>query len=215
MISQQLPAALALLCLASPAIAQDPAPKAAPETTMVVLETTMGDITIALETQAAPITAGNFLRYVEEDRFDGTAFYRAMQVAWDAPNGLIQGGTSNDPERTLPPIAHEPTSQTGLLHTAGAISMAMGEPGTSTGDFFILLGAMPGLDANPEADEPGQRHGFAAFGYVTSGMDVVHAIHAAPIDPELGEGWMQGQMLADPVVIMDARVVDLSNEPTP
>lgn len=201
----------ALLCLAAPAIAQDPAP----ETTTVALETTMGDITIALETQAAPITAGNFLRYIEEDRFDGTAFYRAMQVAWEAPNGLIQGGTSNDPERTLPPIAHEATSQTGLLHTAGAISMAMGEPGTSTGDFFILLRAMPALDADPDAGEPDRQHGYAAFGYVTGGMDVVHAIHAAPINPELGEGWMRGQMLAEPVMIVDARVVDQPLQSTP
>lgn len=214
---------LALLNLAAPASAQDAAPETVPavapatipetipatitETITVVLETTMSEITIALETQAAPITAGNFLRYSEEDRFDGATFYRAMQLAWEAPNGLIQGGARNDPERILPPIAHEPTSQTGVLHKAGVISMAMGEPGTANGDFFIVLRDTPSLDADPEAGEAGRQHGFAAFGHVISGMDVVHAIHAAPIDPELGDGWMKGQMLAEPVVIVDARVL--------
>lgn len=207
--------AVALLCLTAPAGAQE-APLAAPasestqrvtaETTTVVLETSAGEITIVLETELAPITAGNFLRYVKEDRLDGTAFYRAMQVAWDAPNGLIQGGARNDPERILPPIAHEPTSQTGLSHIAGTISMAMGEPGTSNGDFFIVLRDQPSMDADPAAKETFEQHGFAAFGKVIGGMDVVHAIHAAPIDPDLGEGWMKGQMLAEPVMIVNARV---------
>ncbi|GAA0277542.1 peptidylprolyl isomerase [Alteraurantiacibacter aestuarii] len=199
-----------LLALATPALAQEAEGQATPPpaTTQVVLETTMGDIVIALETQRAPITAANFLRYVEEDRFDGTVFYRAMQLDWgEQPNGLIQGGAQNDWDRILDPIAHEPTSETGVLHTRGAISMAMGEPGTANGDFSILLRDLPQLNANPDAEDPASRPGFAAFGHVVSGMDVVEAIHAAPIDPEKGEGWMLGQMLADPVVIVDARVV--------
>ena len=186
--------------------------QAAPErefaTTEVVLQTTMGDIIIALETERAPITASNFLRYVEEDRFDGTVFYRAMPLAWgDQPNGLIQGGTQWDPDRVLPGIAHEPTTLTGLTHTRGAVSMAMGEPGTANGDFSIMLGDQTGLDAKPDSDDPVWRNGYAVFGYVIDGMDVVEAIHAAPVDPEKGEGWMKGQMLAEPVVILEARVV--------
>ena len=177
-------------------------------TTDVVLQTTMGEITIALETERAPITANNFLRYVEQDRFDGTVFYRAMPLAWgDQPNGLIQGGTQWDPDRVLPGIAHEPTTVTGLTHTRGAVSMAMGEPGTANGDFSIMLGDQSGLDAKPDSDDPVWRNGYAVFGYVINGMDVVEAIHAAPVDPEKGEGWMKGQMLAEPVVIMEARVV--------
>ncbi len=179
----------------------------APQTTTVVLDTTVGAITIALETHRAPITAGNFLRYVEEDRFDGTVFYRAMRLDWDEPNGLIQGGAQNDPDRILDPIAHEPTSESGVLHEAGSLSMAMGNPGTATGDFSILLRAQPTMDADPASDDPYRQHGFAAFGKVVEGMDVVLAIHAAPIDPELGEGWMRGEMLDEPVVIVDARVV--------
>ena len=85
--------------------------------------------------------------------------------------------------------------------------MAMGEPGSATGDFSIMLGDQTGLDAKPESDDPVWRNGYAVFGYVIEGMDVVEAIHAAPVDPAKGEGWMVGQMLAEPVVITDARRV--------
>ncbi len=176
---------------------------------MVVLETTMGEIVVALETERAPITAGNFLRYVDEDRFDGTVFYRAMQLDWgDQPNGLIQAGTQNDPERILDPIAHEPTSETGVLHERGTLSMARFAPGSATGDFSIMLQEQPGMDADPDDEDPERRAGFAPFGRGVEGMDGGEAIHAAPVDPEKGEGWMQGQMLADPVVIVDIRRVE-------
>ncbi len=202
--------ALIALLFASPLAAQEqaePAPEFA--TTQVVLETTLGNITIALESERAPLTAANFLRYVEEGRFDGAVFYRAMQLDWgDQPNGLIQGGAQNDPRRILPPIPHEPTTQTGLTHTRGAISMAMGEPGSATGDFSIMLGDQSGLDADPEAEDPVWRNGYAVFGYVTGGMEVVEAIHSSPIDPDKGEGWMRGEMLAEPVVIIGARVAE-------
>jgi peptidyl-prolyl cis-trans isomerase A (cyclophilin A) len=121
------------------------------------------------------------------------------------PNGLIQGGARFDPARILPGIPHEPTTQTGLSHTNGALSMAMGEPGTANGDFSIMLADQIGLDARPDADEPVWQNGYAVFGYVIGGMDVVTAIHAAPTDPDLGEGMMVGQMIAEPVEIIDAR----------
>ena len=184
-----------------------------PETVMVVLETTKGDITVALETERAPITAGNFLRYVDEDRFDGTVFYRAMRLDWgEQPNGLIQAGTQMNPDRILDPIPHERTSDTGVLHTRGALSMARYEPGTATGDFSILLRASPAMDAQPEHAEERFHDGFAAFGQVVAGMDVVEAIHAAPTDPEKGEGFMKGQMLAEPVKIIEARRMDASGD---
>ncbi|MGZ3195822.1 MAG: peptidylprolyl isomerase [Croceibacterium sp.] len=197
-------AAAISLALAAPATAQvAPAP---PRTDLVVLETTLGDITLAIETERAPITAANFLRYVDEHRFDGTVFYRAMKLAWGPqPNGLIQGGTQYDPKRVLPPIAHEPTSKTGLSHVAGAISMARYAPGTATGDFSIMVSAQSSLDADPRGETDDARAGFAAFGHVVSGMDVVLKIFAAPTDPDKGEGWMKGQMLAAPVTIVHAR----------
>lgn len=197
-------AAALTLALAAPATAQvAPAP---PRTDLVVLETTLGDITLAIESERAPITAANFLRYVDEHRFDGTVFYRAMRLAWGPqPNGLIQGGTQYDPKRVLPPIAHETTSQTGLSHVAGVISMARYAPGTATGDFSIMVSAQPSLDADPRGETDDARAGFAAFGHVVSGMDVVGKIFAAPTDPDKGEGWMKGQMLAEPVTIVHAR----------
>ncbi|QKG71736.1 peptidylprolyl isomerase [Erythrobacter mangrovi] len=200
--------ALALLALlASPLAAQDAiADSPEPRTELVVLETTLGEITLALEVERAPITAANFLRYVDEKRLDGTVFYRAMRLDWgDQPNGLVQAGTQMHPDRILPPIAHEPTSVTGILHKAGTISMARYEPGTATGDFSIMISDQPGFDARPDSSDPGQHDGFAAFGHVVSGMEVVRAIFDAPTDPEKGEGWMKGQMLADPVRIVKAR----------
>lgn len=175
-------------------------------TTDIVLTTEMGAIVIALETERAPITAANFLRYVDEKRLDGTAFYRAMRLDWgEQPNGLIQAGTQYDPERILPPIAHEATTLTGVKHTVGAISMARNEPGSATGDFSIMVSDQTGLDADPASEDENFRHGYAAFGHVTQGMDVVQAIFDAPVDPDKGEGWMKGQMLAEPVKILSAR----------
>ena len=186
-----------------------PTAASAQETIDVVLETELGEIVLALEAERAPLTTANFLRYVDEDRLDGTVFYRAMRLDWgEQPNGLIQGGTQYDPERILPPIAHEPTTMTGLSHTAGTISMARYEPGSATGDFSIMLSDQPGLDADPNAADPDAQAGFAAFGRVVSGMDVVRAIFDAPTDPDKGEGWMKGQMLARPVKIIDARRTD-------
>jgi cyclophilin family peptidyl-prolyl cis-trans isomerase len=172
----------------------------------IVLTTELGAITITLETERAPVTARNFLRYVDEKRFDGTVFYRAMRLDRDPrPNGLLQGGTQFDPKRILPGIVHEPTSQTGLTHTHGALSMAMGAPGSANGDFSIMIEDQTGLNADPAASDPVWKNGYAVFGYVTEGMDVVAAIHATPVDPDKGEGWMKGEMLAKPVRIISAR----------
>lgn len=199
--------ALAVLALfATPLAAQDSEVPPQPKTDRVILSTSAGDITVAIETERAPITAANFLRYVDEKRFDGIVFYRAMRLDWDEqPNGLIQAGTQYDPERTLAPIAHEPTSRTGVMHKRGTLSMARYAPGTATGDFSILLRALPSMDAAPDNADPERQAGFAAFGHVVEGMEVVEAIHAIPTDPDKGDGWMKGQMLAEPVKIISAR----------
>lgn len=183
--------------LAAPALAQDT--RAAP-LPRVQMETSAGRIVIEVETVKAPITAANFLRYVDEHRFDGMTFYRAMKAA--PGMGLVQGGTNNDPERTLPPIAHEPTTLTGLSHVDGAVSMARYAPGTATGDFFVSVGPTPSYDAgrpfSVDAD------GFAVFGRVVQGMEVVRAILDAPTSPTEGEGFMRGQMLEPRIVIVQA-----------
>ena len=155
------------------------------------LTTDAGPIVIGVDPTAAPVTAGNFLKYVDQKKLDGIGFYRAVKVG--DGYGLVQFGTRNDPKRTLPPIAHEPTTQTGLSHVDGALSMAMATPGTAAGDFFVVVGDITSMDAKP--GEPG----FAVFGRVIEGMDVIRRILIAPTSPTAGEGVMKGQML-DPVI---------------
>ena len=167
----------------------------------VALDTAMGRIVLALDRKHAPLTTANFLRYVDAKRFDAITFYRAMPVGAAAGDGLIQGGITRDVRLLYPPIAHEPTDVTGLHHDAGAIAMASFAPGTARADFFILASAIPAFDAKPGAP------GFAVFGRVVAGMEVVKAILAAPTDPVKGIGPMKGQMIADPVVIRTARRV--------
>lgn len=189
---------LALLSAAVPALAQDPA--IAP--VRVALETAQGTIVIETDPRA-PITSTNFVRYADERRFDGVAFYRGMTVA--PGYALVQGGPSGASDRVLPPIAHEPTSQTGLSHVNGAVSMAQSAPGTATGDFFIIIGDLTSLDAGKASPED---PGFAVFGRVVEGMDVVQAILEAPKSPTEGEGVMRGQMLAPRIPILTARRVE-------
>ena len=204
---------LSLFLAASPTLAQigiSPAPATAqtqaaatpkPATVNVTLQTSEGTIRLELESASAPVTTKNFLRYVDQKRLDGTTFYRGTKVGPDF--GLIQGGVRNDPKRLLPPIAHEPTTKTRLSHVDGAISMARNAPGTATADFFITVGAMPSMDADPR--QAGDNQGFAVFGRVTEGMDVVRRILDSPKSPTAGEGVMKGHMLAPPVRIVSTR----------
>lgn len=196
----------AIAAAALPALAQTPVPApAAAGPVRVKLDTADGPITLELYPDKAPITAGNFLRYVDTKRFDGATFYRASKVPNAPEFGLVQGGVQNDPARVLKPIAHEPTTKTGLSHTDGAISMGRTAPGTATSDFFICVGDMTYMDADPR--QPGDNLGFATFGKVVEGMDTVRKILAAPTSPTAGEGVMKGEMLAKPVKIVTARRV--------
>lgn len=203
---------VALTMLGSPLVAQEmpPAPPTAAlppaavpaATVRVTLTTALGPIVIALEKDRAPLTSAYFLKHVDQKRLDGTTFYRAYKVAPDGSIGLVQGGVL-DPKRQLPPIAHEPTSKTGLTHTEGAISLARLAPGTATANFFIVVGDLTGLDAQPPGK--GDPDGYAVFGHVVEGMDVVKKILDAPIDPAKGDGGLKGQMIAAPIRIVSAR----------
>ena len=198
--------ALLLLAGAAAPAPRRPAPEKLPDAMQLAMTTEAGAIVVELDLKNAPITARNFLRYADQRRFDGIVFYRAMRLAWgEQPNRLIQAGTRGDPRRVLPPIAHEPTSQTGILHKAGTLSMARWAPGTANGDFSILLSDMPGLDADPASENPDLQAGFATFGRVVSGMDVVRRIWDAPLSPIAGEGILKGQMLEKPVRILTVR----------
>ncbi|RYD61324.1 MAG: peptidylprolyl isomerase [Sphingomonadales bacterium] len=173
-----------------------PPPK--PATQRVAIDTGMGRIVLEIETQRAPITARNFLRYADQKRLDGIAFYRTVKVA--DKFGFIQFGIDNDPKRILPPIKHEPTTLTGVKHVNGAISTARLAPGTARGEFTISVGDQPSLDADPS--KPGDNLGYAAFGKVVEGMEVVWKILDAPTSPTAGEGVMKGQMLSPKIRIL-------------
>lgn len=186
------------------ALAASPA-LAAPGLVHVKLTTPVGAIVLALNQAKAPITVANFLRYTDTKRYDGATFYRASRPkGYTADDyGSIQGGLQNDPAKVMKPIGHEPTTKTGLSHTDGAISMGRFAPGSATSDFFICIGDNTYLDANPKAK--GDNLGFAAFGYVVEGMDVVRKILVKPRDPNAGVGVMKGEMLKPPVRILSAR----------
>jgi peptidyl-prolyl cis-trans isomerase A (cyclophilin A) len=173
----------------------------APATVDVILHTAQGDIRLSLEKDRAPITTANFLRYVDQKRFDNITFYRAVKISEDGKYGLLQGGLKGNPKLVFKPIAHESTRVTGLSHTDGTISMARTDPGTATSDFFIVVGDLTSLDAKPDGDDLG----YAAFGHVTAGMDIVHQMLDLPRSPDAGDGSMKGQMLADPVKILTIR----------
>ncbi|HUA23056.1 MAG TPA: peptidylprolyl isomerase [Steroidobacteraceae bacterium] len=174
-----------------------------PREVRVVLTTALGAIEVAVDPARAPISAGDFLRYVDRRLFDGSAFYRTVRPDNDinpVKIDVIQGGLVND-RKLLPPIPHEPTNKTGIHHRNGTISIARDEPGTgSAGAFFICIGDQPQLDfggrRNPD------RQGFAAFGRVVHGMDVVRAIWKSKTALLPGMG---GQKLMPPIGILTAR----------
>jgi peptidyl-prolyl cis-trans isomerase A (cyclophilin A) len=169
----------------------------------VELVTDAGKMVVRLETKRAPITTANFLRYVDSKRM-ATAFkfYRTTR-SWGEGNALVQGGNRGDARLNYPPIAHEPTTATGLTHCKGALAMARLAPGDATSDFFILLSDIPGFDADPAAS--GDNAGFAVFGELVSGLGVAEKIYAAPVSPTKGEGVMVGQMLDPEFKILSAR----------
>jgi len=170
----------------------------------VAIETAQGVIVVELEDKKAPITSANFLRYVDKKKFDGGSFYRASRARGAPANGSIQGGPSYRTRR-FAPIAHESTRMTGIRHKAGTISMARNEPGSATADFFICASPMAYLDAKPGA--PGDNQGFAAFGTVVKGMDVVRKILASKTDGVPQNPSMKGQMINPPVAIVGVKRV--------
>ncbi|MES2044716.1 MAG: peptidylprolyl isomerase [Pseudomonadota bacterium] len=168
----------------------------------VAIVTTAGRIVLELETGKAPITANNFLRYVDQKRLDGTSFYRDVKVA--DRFGFIQFGVLGDAKLILPPVKHEPTTQTGLKHYEGTISLARLAPGTGRGDFTISVGDQFGLDADPK--QPGDNLGYATFGRVVEGMDVVLKIFSAPISPDATlRGTFKGEVPVAPVKVISVR----------
>ena len=173
----------------------------APQGVRVTMATSLGAIELELYPDKAPITVENFIRLVDGGHLDGGTFYRVVSPEND--NGspvisVIQGGIG-DAESPFPPIAHESTAVTGMPHLDGSISMARAGVGTATTEIFICIGDQPALDFGGTRNDDGQ--GFAVFGQVVSGMEVVQAIHESPADAPTEFEYFQGQLLEEPVVI--------------
>ena len=183
---------------ATPAPAPTPPAKPSPK---VKVETTEGAFVVELYPDKAPITVANYLKYVDRGLFTGATCFRASKPNDYAGNdyGLVQCG-QKDPAKKLPPIAHESTIKTGLTHGKdGVISMGRFAPGTAQADWSIMLGDMSYLDADKK--DPKANPGFAAFGQVVEGLEVIRKIIVMPTDPHKGEGAMKGEILVKPVRI--------------
>jgi peptidyl-prolyl cis-trans isomerase A (cyclophilin A) len=193
---------IAILTLASRAGAQSPAVPV-----MVVLETEKGAIEIEVNVARAPVTAENFLKYVDGGFYDGGRFTRTVRPdtenRTDFPIQVIQAiaNPARAAER-FPSIALERTSVTGLSHKNGVVSMARTGPDTATNQFFICIGDQPELDFGGKRNADGQ--GFAAFGRVITGMDVVEAIQRAPVAKSSQPPGALTQNLMPPIVISTA-----------
>lgn len=184
-----------------------PQAQPAPGTIRVRLVTSAGAIVLALDGKRAPKTTANFLKYVDDGRFEGTKFYRSAPRKGDPEHGFIQGGVGTDARRTLSPVVLEPTDKTGIRHFDGVVSMAhAADPDSATGNFSIMVGPNASLDAR------GKYRGYAAFGKVVSGMDVVRKILAMPTC--CGREAMKGQMIKQPVQILRAQRLDGLAKPT-
>lgn len=146
----------------------------------VRIDTESGPIVLELYADKAPTTVANFLRYVDDKRYDDATFYRVVrmdnQANMPVKIEVIQGGVGEDSTRTFPPIAQETTQETGLKHLDGTLSLARGAPDSGASEFFICVNVQPELDFGGKRNPDGQ--GFAAFGRVVEGMEVVRRIQA-------------------------------------
>jgi peptidyl-prolyl cis-trans isomerase A (cyclophilin A) len=166
---------------------------------MVVLTTDLGKIEIQLDQARAPLTTANFLQYVSDNFYDGGSFFRAVtssnQPTDKVKIAVIQATANKEKSETDGPIKLERTSVTGLQHKDGTVSMARDAADTATVDFFICIGDQPELDFGGKRNPDGQ--GFAAFGKVVRGMEIVHKIHESRAD---------GQKLTPPIKIRKAEI---------
>lgn len=173
-----------------------------------VIATTMGTIEIELYTGDAPISATNFIRYINAGAFKEGRFYRVVRL--DNDNGspkieVIQGGTNTE-FKDFTAIELETTQHTGIQHLDGVLSMARGAPDSATSEFFICIGAQPSLDFGGKRNPDGQ--GFAAFGRVTKGMSIVRKIHQIREALAVEDNYVKGQILAQPVSIANIQLTN-------
>lgn len=166
--------------------------------TKIIIETSLGNIDAELYGDKAPVTVAAFLSYIDSGYFKNSSFYRVVYndvFGNDDDAGMVQGGiwrSNNELAKKMPGIPHEPPAKTGLSHETGTLSLARTTPGSANTEFFICIGDQTGLDNGKHLNEDGL--GFAAFGRVTSGMDIIRKIHRQPAN---------GDAFVKPVVIIN------------
>jgi cyclophilin family peptidyl-prolyl cis-trans isomerase len=184
----------------APAVVEAPAEPAAPIITgpEVTLQTSLGDIVVVLDTVGAPKTAAQFLKLVRNGHYNGAAFYRIER------GFVIQFGDLDAKLKYRPAnLPNVPLETANNKHSRGALSLARAdEPGSGQSTIFISLGENSGLDA--KADAPPNTTGYAVFGHVVSGMEIVDAIAAVELDPDAGP--FPGKLPKEPVVVKKATV---------
>ena len=176
-------------------------PRAAPGAVRTRVETEAGAFVVEVDPEVAPITVAHYLAHVDRQLLDGGAVYRIVTLANQAPETrhkieVVQWGMMrpDDQPPPLPPIVHETTRQSGLRHRDGTVSMARAQPGSATAEYFVCVGDQPALDFGGGRNPDGL--GFAAFGRVVEGMDVIRALHGR------GEA---DQYLARPIAVKSVR----------
>ncbi|GAA0732548.1 peptidylprolyl isomerase [Sphingomonas sp. ABOLD] len=192
------------LCLVPLAASAQTAPAlvSPPANPKVALETSAGPMVVEVYLDKAPVSARNFLRYVDAKRLDGVVFYRTVKPAENF--GFVQFGIQNAAAKMYPPIKHEPTTETGIKHLDGTLSLPRLAPGSARGEFTIMVGDQPSFDADPS--KPGDNLGYAAFGRVIEGRDVLLKIFDAPTSPtKTIMGSFKGEVPEAPVKIVTAR----------
>lgn len=171
-----------------------------PETIMVIISTSIGNIDVQLFTENAPLTTKNFLKYIDDKSYLNAEFFRVVRP--DNDNGspkisVIQANITTKDE--LQAIKLETTETTGIKHLNGTLSMARGAPNTATSSFFICINPQPSLDFGGERNP--DNLGFAAFGRVVNGMDIVKKINTITKTKASDDEYLEGQLLSSPIVI--------------
>ena len=196
--------------------AEPPTAESAEATVLVVIETPLGEIGVELYPERAPLSAAHFLRHVDGGHYDGAAtFYRATHTEAGDAHDVVQGGMRSLPmlvrdggeaetEPPFPPIPHETTHDTGIRNERGTLAYARSEPGTANTEVFFNVGDNFVLDTDA-GDPTRDGFGYATFGRVVRGMEVLDAIHGLPTDAPAYSEVVQGQILNEPVPILSAR----------
>ncbi len=191
----------------------------AEETINIIIKTNLGNIEAELYSERAPITVTNFVENIKAGLYEDGQFYRAVRGKNPLRSSkknltLIQGGM-DESKQTRPPIANETTKTSGLSHVNATLSMARGDPGTADAEFFICIGDNSILDYAEMGEDGNEVPGYAAFGKVTKGMDIVQLIQASPTghrtlsekEKAWAPDWILAELLNESIVISNIEII--------